>query len=296
VPEGHHIHRLALDLFGAYGARPVRVSSPQGRFADAAELLDHTVLERAWAVGKHLFVQFTGDRVVHIHLGLIGKLRQFPWPGGPGQVRLRIGTPEAGVHDLSGPQTCELISVGEASAIAAASGPDPLDPFADRERAWKKVQRSSKTIAALMMDQQIFAGVGNIYRAEVLFRARVDPFLPGRDLPRKTFDAMWDDLVTLMPQGVIDDRIDTVRDEHGPEAQGRDPRVDRHGGEVYVYRRHEQGCLVCGTPVRLELHAARNLYWCPRCQRPGYDGTQRRRVPSVRRVASTPSTNGITPA
>jgi len=75
---------------------------------------------------------------------------------------------------------------------------------------------------------------------------------------------MWSDLVALMPQGVIDDRIDTVRPEHSPEAMGRDPRVDRHGGEVYVYRRHEQGCLVCGTPVRLELHAARNLYWCPR--------------------------------
>jgi hypothetical protein len=80
---------------------------------------------------------------------------------------------------------------------------------------------------------------------------------------------MWSDLVVLMPQGVIDDRIDTVRVEHSPEAMGRDPRVDRHGGEVYVYRRHEQGCLVCGTPIRLELHAARNLYWCPRCQPSG---------------------------
>jgi formamidopyrimidine-DNA glycosylase len=123
--------------------------------------------------------------------------------------------------------------------------------------------------------------VGNIYRAEVLFRAGVDPFLPGKQLPRQTFDVMWSDLVVLMPQGVIDDRIDTVRPEHGPEAQGRDPRVDRHGGEVYVYRRHDQSCLVCGTPVRLELHAARNLYWCPRCQPKGADGTKKRRVRRV---------------
>ncbi len=260
----------------------MRVSSPQGRFAEAAELLDNAVLERAWAVGKHLFVQFAGDRVVHIHLGLIGKLRAFPWPGGPGQVRLRIGTPEAGVHDLAGPQTCELISTEEAAAVAAASGPDPLDPASDRERAWTRLHRSGKTIAALLMDQSIFAGVGNIYRAEVLFRAGVDPFLPGTQLPRTTFDAMWADLVALMPRGVIDDRIDTVRFEHSPEATGRAPRVDRHGGEVYVYRRHEQGCLVCGTPVRLELHAARNLYWCPRCQPTGADGTSRRRAHSSR--------------
>lgn len=290
MPEGHHIHRLALDLEGAHGGRPARVSSPQGRFADAAALLDGTVLEQAWAVGKHLFVQFAGDRVIHIHLGLIGKLRPFPWPGGPGQVRLRIGTPDSGVHDLSGPQTCELISLDEAVAIGASSGPDPLDPAADRERAWTKVHRSGKSIAALMMDQQIFAGVGNIYRAEVLYRAAVDPFLPGRDLPRKTFDAMWDDLVELMPQGVIDDRIDTVRVEHGPEAQGRDPRVDRHGGEVYVYRRHEQGCLVCGTPVRLELHAARNLYWCPRCQPPGADGVRKGRARASRPRGNTGNT------
>jgi formamidopyrimidine-DNA glycosylase len=186
------------------------------------------------------------------------------------------------VHDLSGPQTCELISGEEAEALAALSGPDPLDPGSDRERAWTRLHRSSKTVAALLMDQSIFAGVGNIYRAEVLFRAAVDPFLPGKQLPRATFDAIWSDLVELMPQGVIDDRIDTVRVEHSPEATGRPPRVDRHGGEVYVYRRHEQGCLVCGTPVRLELHAARNLYWCPRCQPTGADGTRRRRARTSR--------------
>ena len=294
MPEGHVIHRLVAELDHAFAGRNVAVSSPQGRFAEASALLDGTVFRAAEAFGKHLILDFSSPVLpeldegrgpfVHIHLGLIGKLRPFPWPGGPGQVRLRIGSPDAGVHDLSGPQTCELISLGEAAAIGAASGPDPLDPASDRERAWVRLHRSSKSIAALLMDQSIFAGVGNIYRAEVLFRAGVDPFLPGKQLPRATFDAMWSDLVDLMPQGVLDDRIDTVRPEHSPEAMGRDPRVDRHGGEVYAYRRHEQGCLVCGTPIRLEVHAARNLYWCPRCQPSGADGTKRRRA---RRVAKT---------
>ncbi len=266
MPEGHHIHRLARDLSQLWSGQAVRVSSPQGRFAEAAALLDQTVLERSWAVGKHLFVGFTGDRVVHIHLGLIGKLRWYPWPGGAGVVRLRIGTDQTGAYDLTGPQTCELVTGAEADAVAAASGPDPLDPAADRERAWAKVHRSSRTVAALLMDQKIFAGVGNIYRAEVLFRAGLDPHLPGTALERRTFDAIWDDLVELMPRGVADDRIDTVRPEHTPEAMGRPPRADAHGGEVYVYRRHDLPCLVCGTPVRCETHAARNLYWCPRCQ------------------------------
>ncbi|HPZ48465.1 MAG TPA: zinc finger domain-containing protein [Propionibacteriaceae bacterium] len=267
MPEGHHIHRLARDLTEAYGGLRPRVASPQGRFADAAALLDETMLERSWAVGKHLFIGWVGDRVVHIHLGLIGKLRPFPWPGGPGEVRLRIGLPEVGVYDLSGPQTCRLVTGEEAAQVAAESGPDPLDPGADRERAWTRLHRSRRTIAALLMDQSMFAGVGNIYRAEVLYRAKLHPYTEGRDVPRRTFDAIWDDLVELMPLGVRDDRIDTVRPEHTPEAMGRPPRIDRHGGEVYVYRRHEQHCLVCGREVRREDHAGRNLYWCATCQR-----------------------------
>ena len=78
---------------------------------------------------------------------------------------------------------------------------------------------------------------------------------------------MWADLVLLMRDGVTEGRIDSVRDEHLPEAMGREPRVDRHGGEVYVYRRAGQPCLVCGTPVRTQVLEGRNLYWCPRCQR-----------------------------
>ena len=77
---------------------------------------------------------------------------------------------------------------------------------------------------------------------------------------------MWADLVTLMRTGVRVGRIDTVRPEHLPEAMGRSARVDRHGGEVYVYRRPGQPCLVCGTEVARGPLAGRNLYWCPVCQ------------------------------
>ena len=116
------------------------------------------------------------------------------------------------------------------------------------------------------MDQEIIAGVGNVYRAEVLFRHRIHPLRPGRTLRRGQFLAMWDDLVTLMHEGVRVNRIDTVRAEHTPEAMGRDPRQDDHGGEVYVYRRQDRPCHVCGTTVRTEVLAGRNVFWCPRCQ------------------------------
>ncbi len=118
------------------------------------------------------------------------------------------------------------------------------------------------------MDQSVISGVGNIYRAEVLFRHRIHPLRPGRSLRHGQLLAIWDDLVELMREGVVTGRIDTVRPEHTPEAMGRPPRADDHGGEVYVYRRTGQPCLVCGTLVRTAVLAGRNSFWCPQCQRP----------------------------
>jgi len=114
----------------------------------------------------------------------------------------------------------------------------------------------------------VVAGPGNIYRAEVLFRAGIDPWLTGRDLTEAQWAGLWADLRVLMAEGVRTGRIDTVRPEHTPEAMGRPPRVDDHGGEVYVYRRTGQPCLVCETPVLATELAGRNLFWCPACQFP----------------------------
>lgn len=273
MPEGHVIHRCARDIEDAFGGRAVRVSSPQGRFAEAAALLDGTVVVGAEAVGKHLFVEFAGERYVWIHLGLIGKL-QWGEDGPldhPDTLRLRIAA-DGRRLDLRGPQWCRLITADEKDAVVAKSGPDPLRPDADPERAWAKVRRSKKPIGALLMDQAIFAGVGNIYRAEVLFRHGVDPQVPGSLIERPVFNALWADLVELMPLGVRDRRIDTVYPQHTPEAMGRPPRVDRHGGEVYVYRRAGDPCLVCGTPVAHADFHGRHLYWCPTCQPTGSTG------------------------
>jgi formamidopyrimidine-DNA glycosylase len=112
----------------------------------------------------------------------------------------------------------------------------------------------------------VLAGVGNVYRAEVLFRQRIHPQRPGSTLRVSQWRAIWEDLVELMAEGVRLGRIDTVRPEHTPEAMGRPPRADDHGGEVYVYRRTGQPCLVCGRPVRTEVLAGRNSFWCARCQ------------------------------
>lgn len=116
------------------------------------------------------------------------------------------------------------------------------------------------------MDQKVLAGVGNVYRAEVLFRHGIDPYRAGRDITPAEWDTLWTDLVGLMREGVRNNRIDTVRPQHTPEAMGRPPRVDDHGGEVYVYRRANRPCHICGGEIRTADLAARNLFWCPACQ------------------------------
>lgn len=274
MPEGHTLRRLALDLTDTFAGRQVAVSSPQGRFADEAALLHGSVLEGADSTGKHLFLDFGDDRFVHIHLGLIGGLQivtseilDLP----VGQVRLRLATPTAeggwSYADLRGATQCALIGVARRNEVVAGLGPDPLRPDADPERAWKRISRSERSIGDLLMDQSVIAGVGNVYRAEVLFRHRIHPLRPGKSLRRGQFLAIWADLVELMADGVRVGRIDTVRPEHTPEAMGRAPRVDDHGGEVYVYRRAGQPCLVCGSLVRTDVLAGRNSFWCPQCQR-----------------------------
>ncbi|NLU71461.1 Fpg/Nei family DNA glycosylase [Streptomyces sp. HNM0575] len=272
MPEGHTIHRLARDCRERFGGRKVRAASPQGKFADGAALIDGQVLSGAQAHGKHLFLGFDGTGWVHVHLGLYGKFTfgTGPAPAPVGQVRLRLvgdGEDGGGVYaDLRGPTRCELITEDEKQAVEDRLGPDPLRADADPEAAWARVSRSRTTIAALLMDQKVVAGVGNVYRAEVLFRHGIDPYRPGRGLSRTEWDAIWDDLVGLMHEGVRDNRIDTVRPQHEPEAMGRAPRVDDHGGEVYVYRRAGMPCHVCGEPVRTAGLAARNLFWCAACQ------------------------------
>jgi endonuclease VIII len=272
MPEGHTLRRLADDLTETFGGRRVRVSSPQGRFAEEAALLDGSLLELADSAGKHLFLELEGDHVVHVHLGLIGKLTILPgFPVEPvGQVRLRITAGgdgrEPSYADLRGATQCALITPAQRALVVAKLGPDPLRGDADPGRAWRRVSASHRPIGELLMDQAVVAGVGNVYRAEVLFRHRIHPLRPGRTLRRKQFEAIWSDLVELMAEGVQVNRIDTVRPEHTPEAMGRPPRKDDHGGEVYVYRRHEQPCHVCGSRVRTEVLAGRNSFWCPRCQ------------------------------
>jgi endonuclease-8 len=267
VPEGHTIHRLAARHHELFAGRRVAVSSPQGRFAAGAALVSGHVLTDTEACGKHLLHHFDTGVTVHVHLGLYGRFTDGvpPVPEPVGQVRMRITGPQHWL-DLRGPTACEVLDPAAVAALRARLGADPLRDDADPAAAYLRISVSTRPIFALLLDQTIVAGCGLIYANEVLFRAGLAPTVPGRDITGHCWDQMWEDLRALMKEGVARGRIDTVHTAHTPEAMRRAPRVDRHGGEVYVYRRPGQPCYVCGTAIRRGPMAGRNLYWCPTCQ------------------------------
>jgi endonuclease-8/formamidopyrimidine-DNA glycosylase len=267
VPEGHTLHRLARDQSLAFAGRPVHVTSPQGRFAAGAALLDDRVLDEVTAHGKHLFACFGAD-TLHVHLGLYGSYTAGtgapPPPRGALRMRWQGEGPDGlGVWtDLRGATACEVLAAPEVDRILDRLGPDPLRPRSDGAVAHRRIAGSRTAIGALLMDQSVLAGVGNVYRAEILFRHRISPFRPGRDVGAEEWQALWDDLVVLLRAGVRMGRIVTTHPADRSRRSGAVRREDAH----YVYRRTGLPCRICGTEVRTEEMVGRNLYWCPVCQ------------------------------
>lgn len=263
MPEGHTIHRLAKDHTPLLVGRPVALASPQGRFATGAELLTGRVVQGIEAYGKHLFYRFDGEVLLHIHLGLYGKFAGgtgLP-PEPRGALRLRMTTDEHWL-DLRGPTACEVMTPPDREVVLSRLGPDPLRRDADPELAWRRISRSKRAVGELLMDQKVLCGIGNVYRAEVLFRSGLSPFRPGVEVHSDLWDAMWDDLRTLLRAGVRQRRIITTEREDRARRSGTPTRADAH----YVYRRHGLPCRRCGTEVLTQPMQQRNLFWCPTCQ------------------------------
>jgi endonuclease-8 len=263
VPEGHTIHRLAKDHASLLVGQPVGMASPQGRFDQGAGILSGRVCERLHPNGKHLWYAFEGDLLLHVHLGLYGKWTQGsgPAPHPRGALRLRMVSGQTWL-DLRGPTACEVHTPEDRDRVLQRLGPDPLRKDADPDRAWHRISRSRVALGQLLMDQTVVAGVGNVYRAEVLFRAGLSPFTPGNQLGRASWEALWEDIGTLMRAGVRANRIVTTAPEDREHRSGKARRTDAH----YVYRRAGLPCRRCGTEIRTQVMAGRNLFWCPQDQ------------------------------
>jgi endonuclease-8 len=267
-----------------------------------ADVLDGRKLVRVMAVGKHLGYDFGKDRILHVHLGLQGDFTEGSGPLPPvrGALRLRMwnaaaikrpavpgeskrhawyssddgtghidGSQVAWV-ELRGPTDCSVWTNAQWDALRERLGPDPLGVDTKGgdapEKAFERIGKSKKAIGMLLMEQDVIAGVGNIYRAELLFRARQSPFTPGKEVPLAVLKKIWKEVGPLMRAGMIDRRIVTTLRKDRPSKSAK----AEVGEEHYVYRRNGQPCFVCGTKVmKMEGFAGRNLFWCPVCQAEG---------------------------
>lgn len=262
MPEGHTVHLIARAHRRRLVGRALAVASPQGRAVDAAARVDGAVLERVEAYGKHLFYDWSTGDVLHVHLGIFGKFLDGPSSGPNVRWRMETVSGEPVCVDLVGPTACELLKPDEADAVVARLGPDPLRRDADPSVAWARLRRRKVGIGQVLLDQSVFAGVGNIFRAEALFVTGIHPERPANTITREEFDALWAAVDRMLTQALKDRRIITVaRDELDKPVS----RLDRLEGR-YVYRRDE--CYRCGTPVRRWDLAGRWSYACESCQPP----------------------------
>lgn len=257
MPEGHTLHRLAGELQELVGER-VRASSPQGRFTDGARVVDNRTVSAVDAYGKHLLVDLEACHL-HVHLGLAGAMfRSDPDGDAKTGVRLRLRTPRV-AWDLVAPSRCELLDAGARTALLARLGPDPLRGD-DPSPVVAAITSSERTVGELLLDQAVVAGIGNVFRNEVLHLHGIDPARPGSSIAEEDVRAMWDTLTTLMARGVVEGRILPLETP---------PDVDRstvdEADTRYVYK--QERCRTCGSPVRTWELGRRTAYACPVCQR-----------------------------
>ncbi|MEV8253716.1 DNA-formamidopyrimidine glycosylase family protein [Rhodoglobus sp. NPDC076762] len=190
---------------------------------------------------------------------------EFP-PEPIGAVRVRLLT-DTTCADLRGPTACEVLTPDEVQVALNNLGPDPLvdDNGEAEERFVATVRKKQTAIGILLMDQSVVSGIGNVYRAEILFRARLDPHIPGKLIPEELLRELWRDWAHLLEIGVRTGQMMTMDgltgDDYTAALASRD---DRH----WVYHREGLPCRVCGTNIAMELASARKLYWCPSCQAP----------------------------
>jgi len=267
MPEGHTVHRTANEFNRLFAGGPVQIESPQGRFSENAQLVSGKTLVLASAIGKQMFLRFDNELTLRIHLGIYGKWNYHQLNGDRtsapdpiGQVRARFSNSQA-VADLRGPTVCEVITAEEVKVVERRLGPDPLNANPKNLEAERFIQRvlgSRTSIGLQLMNQDVIAGIGNVYRAELLFRAGINPHTPGNLLTREQLQAIWDDSVILLKVGVAKG-IMITRDELFKKRPKKDDRY-------FAYKREGLPCRQCGTNISIELMAARKLYWCPACQ------------------------------
>jgi endonuclease-8 len=255
VPEGDTIHNLAARLRPVLeGATLTRFEAP--RLVGTLRPRPGMVIESVGAHGKHLLVRFDRDLVLEVHLGMVGT-----WQLARTGERLRkpkhlvrawIGVEGWDAVIFTAPTVRAFVDRGGATPIAHL-GPDLAVAEPDVDTAVERmasIPEPGTSIAEVLLDQRVAAGVGNVFKSEVLWAERVDPFRTIEQVDEATRRAL---LATAAAQ---------------LRANLRPGRRETIPGGLAVYGRLHRPCPRCGTPVRMRRHGAqaRSTYWCPTCQ------------------------------
>ena len=257
MPEGHTIHRAAIDHHKVLASAKLTVLSPQGRFAEGSRHLSGKLCTAVEAFGKHLIYRFEAGDSLHIHLGLFGKIRKHKLPlrQPRGVVRVRLISSTHAI-DINGPSICEVLNIEGLMKLTTRIGPDVLRSDAHPDLAFKRIAKSKSSIGSLIMNQSVMAGIGNIYRTEILWRQAVHPETPGKNIDRQTFDRIWNDAKALLTLGVKHNAIITKK------GSGRSKSKHREDFNIFA----KETCPYCeGEIRRLEING-RRAFVCENCQ------------------------------
>jgi endonuclease-8 len=274
MPEGDTIYRAAQSLHRVLAGHAVT------RFETAYAHLDRVnvdtpiagrIIEKCEAAGKHLLMRFSGGLILRTHMRMNGSWHLYRhgerWWRGEHAMRVRIDTAEWVAVAFNVP-VAEFVTSKQLTTRdpVAQLGPDLLGEIFDRDEAVRRIIASGhRAIAQTLLDQRIVAGIGNVYKSEVLFMAGVHPEVPSSAVPVATLERMMDIARGVLRDNVVDGtspRIQTYRNLRQLHAS------NAHDESLWVYGRRDKPCRKCATPIEMKKTGleARSTYWCPTCQ------------------------------
>ena len=273
MPEGDTIFRAARTLHRAMAGKPVvqfeSVFPALTRVHVDTPLTSQTI-ERVSAAGKHLLMQFSGGLVLRTHMRMNGSWHiyrpQEPWQRPRRDMRIVVATADFVAVGFNIP-VAEFVQVRrlDRHAELARLGPDLLSEPFDSVEALRRIKaRPGEAIADVLLNQRVMAGIGNVYKSEVLFACRVSPFVETRQLG----DDLLECLVTTARRLLLANVQTSLAPMTTYTGYRRTTGRDNPGERLWVYSRVGKPCRRCATPIEIAKQGtdARLTYWCPGCQ------------------------------
>ena len=259
MPEGDTIFRTAARLRPLLAGREIHAARAREPSFPAGTLVGRAIAA-VEACGKHLLMHLDDGRTVHSHLGMHGSWHWYP-PGAPWQKDRRLA---ALVLEVPGsicvcfsPKVLQLLSADQLRRHPHLTqlGPDLLAERVDEAEVLRRFRVHDRTpIGEAVMNQSIVAGIGNVYKSEILFLTRTNPLT--------TVGQLSDERLLSIAH--------TARQWLAKNLTGypRRTRSALDGQRLWVYGRSGKACFVCGQRIQLQRQGdlGRTTYWCPGCQ------------------------------